>query len=251
MFNFRVIPILTINEGRLVKTFNFDKKSYVGDPINTVKIFNNKYVDELIILDISKSVLNLDPDFEYIKSICSECFSPITYGGGVRKIDHCEKLFELGVEKIVFNNVLFEDFNFLKEFVKIFGSQSMILSLNIYYKNNDYFIYDYRKKVITEKKLKNYFKEILKINPGEILLYSVDRDGCNQGLDFNILENLENTSNIPLILAGGLSNYEQVLTAKKRNLDAVAGSYFFTMHGKFNSILISYLNSEQIEKIRE
>jgi len=251
MFNFRVIPILTICEGKLVKTFNFNKKSYVGDPINTVRIFNDKYVDELIILDISKSILSLEPDFDYIKSICSECFSPITYGGGVTKIDHCEKLFELGVEKIVLNNVLFEDFNFLKEFVKIFGSQSMVLSLNIFYENNEYYIYDYRKKIVTNIKLKNYFEDILKINPGEILLYSVDRDGSNKGLDFKVLEILENTSNIPLILAGGLNNYDEILKAKKKKLDAVAGSYFFTMHGKFNSILISYLNAKQIEQIRE
>lgn len=251
MFNFRVIPILTISEGKLVKTFNFNKKSYVGDPINTVRIFNNKNVDELIILDISKSILNIEPDFDYIKSICSECFSPITYGGGVSKIDHCEKLFELGVEKIVLNNVLFEDFNFLKEFVKIFGSQSMVLSLNIFYENNEHYIYDYRKKIVTNIKLKNYFEEILKINPGEILLYSVDRDGGNKGLDFKVLEILENTSNIPLILAGGLNNYDEILKAKKKKLDAVAGSYFFTMHGKFNSILISYLSAKQIEQIRE
>lgn len=251
MFNFRVIPILTIYEGKLVKTFKFNNNTYVGDPINTVKIFNNKFVDELIILDISKSVFGSVPDFKNIRSICSECFSPITYGGGVSKIDHCTKLFELGVEKIVFNNVLFEDRKFLEEFVKIFGSQSMILSLNIFFQNNNYFIYDYRTKKITNIKLNDFFRDMLSINPGEILLYSVDRDGSKTGLDFDILQSIDNTANIPIILAGGLNNYEEILKAKSMKLDAVAGSYFFTMHGKFNSILISYLNSKQIEQIRE
>ena len=251
MFNFRVIPILTIYEGKLVKTFKFNNNTYVGDPINTVKIFNNKFVDELIILDISKSIFGSDPDFKNIRSICSECFSPITYGGGVSKIDHCTKLFELGVEKIVFNNALFEDKKFLEEFVKIFGSQSMILSLNVFFQNDNYFIYDYRTKKITNTKLNDFFRDMLSINPGEILLYSVDRDGSKIGLDFNILQSIDNTSNIPIILAGGLNSYEEILKAKKMKLDAVAGSYFFTMHGKFNSILISYLNSKQIEQIRE
>ena len=153
MFNFRVIPILTINENKLVKTFNFEKKIYVGDPLNTVKIFNNKYIDELIILDISKTKLKLEPDYEKINQICSECFSPITYGGGVKSIDQCYKLFEAGVEKIVFNNILFNDYNFLKDFVKIFGSQSMILSLNVFKKYEDYFIYNYEKIQLQTLKL--------------------------------------------------------------------------------------------------
>jgi len=251
MFNFRVIPILTIENGKLIKTFNFDKKSYVGDPINTVKIFNNKFVDELIILDLSKTPLKLNPDFEFIESICSECFSPITYGGGVSKIEHCYKLFELGVEKIVFNNILFNDFNFLTDFVKIFGSQSMVISINTIYKNDGYHIYNYEKKEVTNQRLNKYFKEVLKINPGEILLQSVDRDGSNKGLDFEILNEIQNSSNIPIILAGGLKSYQEILDAKKKQLDAVAASYFFTMHGKFNSILISYLNSKQIQEVRE
>ena len=114
MFNFRVIPILTIYEGKLVKTFKFNNNTYVGDPINTVKIFNNKFVDELIILDISKSVFGSVPDFKNIRSICSECFSPITYGGGVSKIDHCTKLFELGVEKMYLTMFCLKTGNFLK-----------------------------------------------------------------------------------------------------------------------------------------
>ncbi len=251
MFNFRVIPILTIDENKLVKTFKFDKKIYVGDPLNTVRIFNNKYVDELIILDISKTRLNLSPNFDKINEICSECFSPITYGGGVKSIDECYKLFEVGVEKIVFNNVLFNNYKFLQDFRRIFGSQSMILSINILKKDNEYYIYDYRKNLITDEKLSRYFETIMKISPGEVLLQSVDKDGSNSGLDFEILKQLENTSNIPIILAGGLNSFNEILKAKNLNIDAVAASSFFTLHGKFNSILISYLNEQQIKKIRE
>ena len=251
MFNFRVIPILTINDNKLVKTFNFEKKIYVGDPLNTVKIFNNKYIDELIILDISKTKLKLEPDYEKINQICSECFSPITYGGGVKSIDQCYKLFEAGVEKIVFNNILFNDFSFLEDFVKIFGSQSMILSLNVFKKNEDYFIYNYEKNSITNIKLNYYFKNVMKFSPGEILFYSVNKDGSNSGLDFEIIDQVDNSSNIPIILAGGLNSFDEILKAKNLKIDAVAGSFYFTIHGKFNSILISYLNNQQIKKIRE
>ncbi len=251
MFNFRVIPILTINENKLVKTFSFEKKIYVGDPLNTVKIFNNKYIDELIILDISKTKLKLEPDYEKINQICSECFSPITYGGGVKSIDQCYKLFEIGVEKIVFNNVLFNDSSFLKDFVKIFGSQSMILSLNVFKKNEDYLIYNYEKNSITNVKLNDYFKKVIKFSPGEILFYSVNKDGSNSGLDFEIIEQIDNSSNIPIILAGGLNSFDEILKAKNLKIDAVAASFYFTIHGKFNSILISYLNHQQIKKIRE
>ena len=148
MYNFRVIPVLTIKDDYLIKTINFEEKIYVGDPTNTIKIFNEKFVDEIMILDISKSLTNKDPDIELIKRICSQCFSPITYGGGVRNIDQCNLIFEAGVEKIILNQILFEDSFNIKKLINNFGSQSILASINFIETNDGFSIYDYKKKKI-------------------------------------------------------------------------------------------------------
>jgi cyclase len=110
MYNFRVIPILTLNDGYLVKTIKYEQKIYVGDPTNTIKIFNEKFVDEIIILDIKKSYSNKNPDLELIRRICSQCFSPITYGGGIKDLNDCNQIFDAGVEKIILNQMIINNF---------------------------------------------------------------------------------------------------------------------------------------------
>ena len=146
MYNFRVIPILTIKDDYLIKTINFEEKIYVGDPTNTIKIFNEKFVDEIMILDISKSLTNQDPDIELIKKICSQCFSPITYGGGIKNIDQCNLIFEAGVEKILLNQKLFENFQDIEKLIKNFGSQSILACINFIETNDGFALYDYKKK---------------------------------------------------------------------------------------------------------
>lgn len=250
MYNFRVIPVLTIKDDYLIKTINFQEKIYVGDPTNTIKIFNDKFVDEIMILDISKSLANKDPDVELIKRICSQCFSPITYGGGIKNIDQCNMIFEAGVEKILLNQKLFGNFQDVEKLIKNFGSQSILACINFIEINDGFALYDYKKKKILEINIFDYIKNLNSFNFGELLFYNVSRDGSKKGLNFDFLKKVRQLVNSPIIYSGGVSDLNDIIKAKKLGVNAVGASAIFTLHGKFNSVLIDYPNEEEIEKIR-
>ena len=250
MYNFRVIPVLTIKDDYLIKTINFEEKIYVGDPTNTIKIFNEKFVDEIMILDVSKSLSNKDPDIDLIKRICSQCFSPITYGGGIKNIDQCNLIFEAGVEKIILNQKLFENFQDIEKLIKNFGSQSILACINYIETNDGFVLYDYKKKKIIDIDIFEYIKSLNNFNFGELLFYNVSRDGSKKGLNYDFLKEARQLVNSPIIYCGGTSDLEDIIKAKKFGADAVGASAIFTLHGKFNSVLIDYPKEEDIEKIR-
>ena len=147
MLKKRIIPTLLIKGDELVKSTRYKNHSYVGDPINVIKIFNEKEVDEIIILDIEKSIFNKDPNYELIKDLTSECYMPLTYGGGIKSIEQAEKLFSIGIEKITLNSINYKNLNLMKEITNKFGSQSVIaavdLNKNIF---NKLYLYDWIKK---------------------------------------------------------------------------------------------------------
>jgi imidazole glycerol-phosphate synthase subunit HisF len=250
MLQTRIIPVLLIHKGGLYKTKKFKKPKYVGDPINAIKIFNEKEVDELILLDIDASKENKEPNYKLIEDIASECFMPLCYGGGVKNLEQIKKIFSFGVEKISLNNILFEDDTLVKKAVEIYGSQSIVASVDI---NKTIFgkhaIYNYKTKKHTTLSYCNFINKLEKIGIGEILINCVYNDGMQTGYDLELLKIIANEVAIPVIALGGASSLEDF---KKVIVDtevsALAAGSMFVFHGKHQAVLIKYPKRDEIEK---
>jgi cyclase len=243
MYTNRVIPCLLLKNGGLVKTIKFKDPKYIGDPINAIKIFNEKEVDELIIIDIEASKQNREPDFNIIKEIASECFMPVCYGGGVKSFDHAQKIFNLGIEKISINSLLFNDVSVLEKIIKTYGSQSLVASIDC----KKTFLNGYQ--VLSPlgnrntKKLVSWVKELESVGVGEIFLNSVDRDGTMQGYDLDLIKIVSDAVTIPVIACGGASSIENLLLPiTKAGASAVAAGSLFVFHGRHRAVLINYPN---------
>ena len=240
MLNKRVIPVLLLDDGYLVKTINFENPKYIGDPINAVRIFNTKEVDEIIIIDINSSKYKSGPDYDLINDLASECFMPLTYGGGISKIEHIKKLFYTGVEKISINQACINNFNLLSEASLIFGSQSIIYSIDIFKENNKYFIYDYINKCKFNDPIKSCINAE-KCGAGELFVNTVNLDGNMSGYDVDFFSELSNKVSIPIIACGGAGSIEDInLLFDKTKVSAAAAGSFFIFKGKHKAVLISY-----------
>lgn len=251
MLKTRVIPCLLLKNNGLVKTVKFKDPKYVGDPINAVKIFNDKEVDELIFLDISATIENRKPNFKVISDIANECFMPFGYGGGIRNLDDIKKLFNLGIEKVIINSYAFENPQFIKEASGIFGSQSIIVSIDV--KKSLFGKYD----VFTQSGKKNIKQDPVKyailmenMGAGEIILNSIDRDGTMQGYDIELIKKVSESVKIPIIACGGANKIEDFGDAvKKGGASGVAAGSMFVFYGKHRAVLISYPSINELEKI--
>lgn len=244
---FRVIPTLLLSDNGLVKTINFKNKKYIGDPINVVRIFNEKEADELTILDVDASIKQADPDFNHIEEIVSEAFMPVGYGGGVTNILQIEKLFKLGVEKVIINSSLFKNPTLVKEAVNQFGAQSIVASIDV--KKTLFQGY----KVFTSsgtKKVNLDFNEIIsKINDfgvGELFVNSIDKDGLMQGYDLDLFKKVNSKLKIPVMICGGAGSKEDLIDGIKAGASGVAAGSLFIYQGIHKAVLISYVKNEDI-----
>jgi len=251
MLRTRIIPCLLLYNGSLVKTVKFKSINYIGDPINAVRIFNEKEVDELIILDIGITSQKGEIDFKLIKRIASECFMPIVYGGGIRKIEHIRYLFEIGVEKVAINSYSFENPQFMKEATKLFGSQSIIASIDV--KRNiigKYEVYTNGGKNPTKKYPREYAKKMEEMGAGEILLNSIDRDGTWKGYDIKLIKDVTDITKIPVIACGGAGKiYDFTNAVIEGNASAVAVGSMVVYQAKDLGVLINFPNWESINKL--
>lgn len=242
MLQTRVIPVLLLRNNELVKTTQFKKDKYVGDPINAIKIFNDKEVDELIVLDIDASKNNTEPNYELIESFASECFMPICYGGGVKTLEQMKKIFRLGIEKISINTGNLESYDLVKEAIETFGAQSIVLSIDI--KKSlfgSYYIYNHAKKRKAKQTLDQYLDDIDKLGVGELFINSVDNDGMQKGYDLQLIKKVESKVSMPLVVCGGASSLDDFKTVKDNcKVSGLAAGSFFVFHGPFNAVLISY-----------
>mgnify|MGYP001204446726 CR=1 FL=1 len=244
---FRIIPTLLCDSDDLVKTQRFKDSKYVGDPINAVKIFNEKEVDELIFVDISASKRKKDPNFNLINEIASECFMPLSYGGGINNLNQMEKILSCGVEKIIINNSL-NNTNLIKEAEKIFGSQFLVASIDI--KKNifgKYCIYDYLNKKIISKNIKQYVSFISSLGFGEIYINNIDRDGMRNGYDIDLISSIVNNTSLPVIACGGLKDFNDLKSAYDVGCSGASGGSYFIFQGKHRAVLISYADKDRIE----
>ncbi len=251
MIRQRIIPVLLMQENMLVKTTNFRNAQYIGDPINTVRIFNELEVDELIILDIGVNYNKVTISFQNLKDIASECFIPLSYGGGISSINQAEKIFKLGFEKIIINTFAFKKKMFLEDLIKNFGGQSIVHSIDIkktFFNPQSIFIESGSKRV--KLKLCDWLKYIQDIGIGEILITNIDNEGTWQGFDFELVKKVSNLMSIPVIANGGCGSYSDI---KKifdySNGDAAAVGSMFVFQKKGMGVLINYPTENDLKKI--
>lgn len=239
----RIIPILLLKDKGLVKTVNFKKPTYIGDPINALKIFNDKEADELIILDIDATKSNKKIDFAFIRDIVSEAFMPIGYGGGIQTLNDVQQLFSLGVEKVILNSALFEKKELIKELITHYGSQSIVACIDykssVLHKNRPY----YKSGTLSIKSnLIAYLKEIEELGVGEIILQCIDREGTMKGYDLAMIKLAANSINLPLVASGGAGSLKDMREAIDAGASAAAAGSFFVYNGPHKAVLISYSN---------
>lgn len=247
MLTKRLIPVLLLKGEGLYKTQKFKEPKYVGDPLNAIKIFNDKEVDEICVLDIeasSKKSIN----FDLIENLASECFIPLSYGGGINNIDDAARLFSLGIEKLVINSHNFISFDLIYQIATKYGAQAVIASIDV--KSNffgNYLVFKNNGKDNTGKKPLEFIQDCIKNGAGEILLNNIDRDGMMSGIDLKLVTEIAQAISVPLIACGGagnISHIKEVFNNTKAN--AVAAGSMFVFHGKHRAVLISYPKMAEI-----
>ncbi|PBQ31541.1 imidazole glycerol phosphate synthase subunit HisF [Sphingobacteriaceae bacterium] len=244
----RIIPCLLYDGNGLVKTVKFKNPSYIGDPINAIKIYNDKEVDELIVLDINASKQKRKPDFQKIADMASEAFMPFAYGGGVKTYEDFARLYKIGVEKVVVNSLLQEDLQVIKKVIDNYGSQAVVACI------------DYKKPVFGPKAPYSYIGHKIKftlleyasylakdVGVGELMLYSVDRDGTWEGYDNEITSQLLNSVEVPVIACGGcgsLEDLKKVLYTTNANAAAIGSMAVYSKKGM--GVLINFPKREDV-----
>lgn len=247
----RVIPCLLLQNMGLIKTTQFRDPVYVGDPINAVKIFNEKEVDELIFLDIVASKKNIEPNFSLIQELASECFMPFAYGGGVKKLAQIHKILKIGVEKVIINKAAIDDINFVREATNLYASSTIIVAIDI---KKDFFgryrIYDHTTKKLLRVDLMDHIKKVEDAGAGELFINNVDRDGTFKGFDVPIIKEIVNLVSIPVIACGGASSLEDFrLVVKAGGASAVAAGSFFVFQKPHRAVLISYPDTKRLQNL--
>lgn len=249
MRRIRVIPVLLLHNRGLVKSVKFKNYKYVGDPINAVKIFNEKEVDEICILDITATKQKKQPDITRITEIVSEAFMPLSYGGGVSNLEQAEKLFYNGVEKIVLNYSATHRKNLIGEIADRYGSQSVMASID--YKTNwlgKTSVYTLNGSEDVKTHPVDKAKKMQDCGAGEIILNSIERDGTYKGYDLPMIEKVSKAVNIPVVACSGASSVEDFRKAVDAGASAVAAGSMFVFQRPHNAVLISYPQQETLKK---
>jgi imidazole glycerol-phosphate synthase subunit HisF len=251
MLKTRVIPCLLLKDRGLVKTIMFKRPSYVGDPVNAVKIYNEKEVDELLFLDITATHERRKPSLRMIAEIAAECFMPFGYGGGIRSIEVIREIFRLGVEKVAINSYAVENPDFILMASESFGSQSILVSIDA--KKNwlgkyEIFIQGGRKGTGLDPV--RFAALMEEKGAGEILINSIDRDGTMDGYDLGLIKSITQAVTIPVIACGGAGSIEDFSEAvKKGGASAVAAGSKVVYQGRNRAVLINFPGREELEKV--
>lgn len=241
----RIIPCLLVHQGGLVKTQGFKEPKYVGDPINAVKIFNEKESDELIVLDIDATVLGREPDFGLIAKLAAECRMPLCYGGGVKTADQAARIVDMGVEKVAVSAAAIANPSMLSDMAAAVGRQSVVAVLDVRKKTGlfakRYEVYTHNGKTVHKGDPVTLAKQLQDAGAGEIVINSIDRDGFMQGYDLDLASQFRDVLKVPMTIMGGAGSLEHVgqLVSKLGVVGAAAGS-LFVFKGKYRAVLINY-----------
>ena len=250
MLMHRVMPVLLLEDGGLFKTRQFKKPVYVGDPINTIRIFNDKEVDELIVLDIGASKRRREPDYAMIEECAGECFMPLTYGGGITNRDQAARLFELGVEKICLQTAALRDMSLVTEVASRFGSQAVAVSVDV--KRNWLGapqLYSAAEGATRKEDWLEFARRAEAAGAGEIIVNAVNQDGTLAGPDLKLIHQAGAALSVPVVAVGGISSLRDVKAAVDAGASAVAAGAFFVFHGPHRAVLITYPRYAELEEL--
>lgn len=252
MLRTRVMPCLLLKGRGLVKTKQFKRQQYIGDPINAVRIFNQKEVDELVLFDIGSTAEDTGINFELIEQITSECFMPLCYGGGVRKLEDFRQLFSLGVEKVSISSLIFEDPEVVRQAVAIYGSQSIICTLDV---KKSKFRKRHMVVVNSGQKKTGYgpveaAKLACELGVGELVVNSVDRDGTWEGFDLELIKQVSAAVDVPVVAVGGAGKLSDIRTAvKEADASAVCMGSMAVFQAKDMGVLIKFPSIKDLDVI--
>jgi imidazole glycerol-phosphate synthase subunit HisF len=239
----RIIPCLLVKNKGLVKTVNFKNPKYVGDPINAVRIFSEKGVDELIVLDIDATLEKREPDYKMIEFLAAECRMPLCYGGGISTCDQIQRMIRLGVEKVAISSAAIENPNFIAEAAECFGSQSVVVVIDVKKSplSGKYEVYTHNGLKNTEKCPADFAVQVETLGAGEIVINSIDNDGHMEGYDLALVEKIRKSIGVPLTVLGGAGSLADIgrLLNKFGVIGAAAGSLFL-FKGVYRAVLINY-----------
>lgn len=239
----RIIPCLLVHNQGLVKTTKFKNPKYVGDPINAVKIFNEKEVDELIVVDIDASRYGKEPNFKMIENLAIECRMPLCYGGGIKTIEHAQLIFSLGVEKIAISSSAIENPSFIPALSDRVGRQSVVVVLDVKKKlfSDKYEIYLHNGTKSTGIDPFEFAMEVQRLGAGEIIINSIDKDGLMEGYDQSLINRIRSMISIPLTVLGGASSLDDIgEVINQHGIIGMAAGSLFVFKGKFRAVLINY-----------
>lgn len=246
---FRVIPVLLIDGEGLVKTEKFRRPRYLGDPVNAVTIFNEKRVDELVVADIVATGESRTPNFELLEDLASQAFMPLAYGGGIRSMDDIERLFAIGFDKVMLNSVNFESLDLLRSASARYGAQSIMCVLDV---TVDFFG---RQSILANRKRHRtdpveWAQTLVDAGAGELLVTSVDREGCFDGYDIDLISKISSAVAVPVIANGGAGSIEHFKEVRDQGgATAAAAGSFFVFHGKRRAVLITYPDYRELEQV--
>ncbi len=246
----RIIPVLLLRRGGLVKTRRFRDSTYVGDPRNAVRIFNEKEVDELAVLDIDATNDGREPDYDLLREIVSEAFMPVAYGGGINCVAHAQRLMAVGVEKVILNTAAVEQPNVVTEIAQVAGSQSVTVCIDVKRKlfgGSELCTRNGRKRNGCDPV--EFATRMESAGAGELILQSVDRDGELCGYDLDLLRHVAFNVRVPIIMLGGASGLDDLRRAIAEGASGAAAGSLFVFHGRHRAVLISYPRPDELDRL--
>jgi len=239
----RIIPCLLVKNGGLVKTVNFANPKYVGDPINAVKIFNEKEVDEMIVLDIDATAQNRQPDYSMIKNLAAECRMPLCYGGGVKTVEQVERIISLGVEKVAISSIVVSNPQIVSHSAEVVGSQSIVVVMDVKKTmgNSNYEMWIHNASKPTGLSPVDFAKQVENLGAGEVVINSIDHDGVMKGYDMDLVNEIREAISLPITVLGGAGSLKDIAALIRTFgiIGAAAGS-LFVFKGIYRAVLISY-----------
>lgn len=247
----RVIPVLLLSGKGLVKTVRFKDPKYVGDPINSVRIFNDKEVDELVFLDISATPKRREPDFELLEDIAGEAFMPMAYGGGISTMQQIRAVLSLGFEKVILNTATYDDPRLVQEAVSVFGAQSIVACIDVKRSMlGRYELYTHSGAVKRSVGLDDHVAALRALGIGEILVNSISRDGTRSGYDVDLIRRVAGQSTVPVIACGGAGSFDDFVSAvNEGGASAVAAGSLFVFVGRHRAVLINYPAPQILDRL--
>lgn len=245
----RLIPCLLLHNGGLVKTVRHRNPIYVGDPVNAVRIFNEKGADELIVLDIDASKQQCGPNLDLIQRIAEECFMPLTYGGGISSSQQAADVLRLGVEKVSVQNAAMKHPGLIRELADQFGSQSVVVSVDVVERRRGTMLWNAAAQKPVPGSWLDFFGSLSELGAGEILLSDVDREGTQRGLNLDLIQTAAANSNLPIVAMGGTNSLEDVSRALRVGASGVSVGSLVTLYGPHRAVLITYPSEQAIDDI--